>query len=211
MSKEKVRKSCLKKLRSLPFSRRYVASKKTNIHIAKLLKKISKGKKRILFYLPMSHEVDLRPTMNKMRKNNDIFVPALEHMKFKMVEYRLPLVLNKYKIKEPKSAKNTIKSVDIMIVPVIAIDRVFRRVGFGKGMYDRFFASLKSKPIVIFTMPVLCYSKNIITKNYDIRGDFFVSSMGILHKESKHEYCRNNYRLSRYWHNKRSDNVVSSS
>ncbi len=131
--------------------------------------------KSILFYLPMSHEVNLMPLLKKERKQRKIYVPFMVGNSFKMVGYRLPLVRGRYNIKETKPSFRNIKKVDMVIVPILGFDRSFRRIGFGKGMYDRFFATLRKKPLTIFVQYDSYYTPSLITDDYDVRADYIIS------------------------------------
>lgn len=129
----------------------------------------------ILFYLPMPHEVDVRKVLKKERKKRSIYVPFMVGDSFKMVAYRQPLKRGKFNISEPRNSFVNIKHVDMMIVPILGIDKTYRRIGFGKGMYDRFYERLKKKPLVIFLQTSLCYTSSVITDDYDIKADYVIT------------------------------------
>ena len=64
----------------------------------------------------------------------------------------------------------------MVVVPIVGIDETYRRVGFGAGMYDRFYEKLQTKPITIFTQLKLCKSKIVVTSKYDIKPDFIITT-----------------------------------
>ena len=129
----------------------------------------------ILFYLPMSHEVDVNKLLNKERKKRSVYVPFMVGDSFKMVRYRLPLRRGKYNINQPRDSFLNIKHVDMIIVPILGMDKTYRRIGFGKGMYDRFYERLQKKPLVIFLQTTLCYTSSVITDDYDIKADYVIT------------------------------------
>lgn len=129
----------------------------------------------ILFYLPMSHEVDVTKLLLQERKKRLVYVPFMLGDSFKMVAYRQPLKRGKFKIKEPKNSHRVINNIDMMIVPILGMDKSYRRVGFGKGMYDRFYERLTKKPLVIFIQTSLCYTSSLITDDYDIKADYVIT------------------------------------
>ena len=94
---------------------------------------------------------------------------------FKMVPYRLPLEKKRFGIKEPKNSFKRVK-IDLAIVPIVGIDKLYKRIGFGKGMYDRFFGQLHYRPTVIFTQLTLCQSNTILSNQYDIQADYIITS-----------------------------------
>jgi 5-formyltetrahydrofolate cyclo-ligase len=102
-------------------------------------------------------------------------LPFVENETFKMVKYRLPLKKDKFKIMTPNNSKLKITKVDLAIVPILGIDKTFRRIGFGKGMYDRFFANLDNSPIKVFVQLTAIFSEEIITEKHDIQADYFIS------------------------------------
>lgn len=174
MDKQRFRTKCLKRLRSSPQAQRYAKDKKIASQIEKFLKK--KSAKSVLFYLPMDLEVNLHQLLGKRRRYTKVFVPFIEGESFKMVEYRLPLEKNSFGILEPKAHHRRQKKVDLIIVPVVGIDGNMQRVGFGKGMYDKFFETLQKKPIVLFVQRDSCKSTKHLCDSYDIRGDYYISS-----------------------------------
>ena len=168
MGKQRFRNGCLKKLRASPVHLRYAKDKKIERKIEKILQKYNV--KSILFYLPMDIEVGLQSLMHKYKKKIKVFVPFIVKESFKMEEYRLPLEKNSFGILEPKSHNLAQKNVDLIIVPIVGIDRDMQRVGFGKGMYDRFYERLRKKPIVVFVQREACVSpkKFAIAMIYDV-------------------------------------------
>lgn len=60
-------------------------------------------------------------------------------------------------------------------MPVVGVDGNLQRVGFGKGMYDRFFAKLKKRPYTIFIQSEFCYTKEFICDEYDITCDLIIT------------------------------------
>jgi 5-formyltetrahydrofolate cyclo-ligase len=58
----------------------------------------------------------------------------------------------------------------------VGLDVTQRRVGFGKGMYDRFFEK-ESKNIkkTVFLARELCYSKEMITDDFDVTADMIIT------------------------------------
>ncbi len=135
-------------------------------------------KNNILLYSPLVFEVDIKCIINKFikQKKCQVFIPKLEKTTFNMVKYRLPLIKNHWHIKEPAKCKiynNTI--VDIAIVPVLGIDKNKKRIGFGKGMYDKFYETLKVRPYSIFVSRLKSVSNYSICDWYDIQADMYVS------------------------------------
>lgn len=141
--------------------------------------KANTHKYNILFYLPLPNEVDLIHIIYKLRKckKYQVFVPKLEKISFNMVKCRFPLVKNYCRIYEPKTC-NIYKDIiiDIAIVPVLGVDKNMKRIGFGKGMYDRFYSTLKVRPYSIFTSRFQNIAVQPLCQWYDIQADKYVST-----------------------------------
>lgn len=176
-TKDSFRKLCLNRLKF--FSKKAKIKKDKEICL-KILQIIElHNAKKILLYIPLSTEVDVRSLITKLkkRKNIEVYVPFMKGMSFVPVKYRLPLKVKKFGIKEPNYSRfrdNNIK-LDAIIVPILGIDKTYRRVGFGAGMYDRFYETLRHKPITIFTQLKLCISDEIVTSGHDIRPDYIIT------------------------------------
>jgi len=151
---------------------RYLFSKK----ISKELLKLAKNHKKILLFIPLKNEANIYGVIKKLRMEKKvIFVPLVEGTTFKMVKYSLPLKRKKFSLLEPHNKNQTLEKIDLAIVPVIGMDSDFRRVGFGKGMYDRFFAKLPYRPKIVFLQLRPCISAKKVTDSYDVRGDEYIS------------------------------------
>ena len=174
-SKNEFRKESIASLKIFLKHKKY---KKDKLVIEELYKFIKKSKaKRVMLYLPLKLEVDIYPLIKKLREEKvELLVPFMEGKSFRLVKYRLPLESRKFGLKEPKYSKQHInKKIDIAIVPIVGMDATFRRVGFGKGMYDRFFEKeIKNINKIVFVARKLCYSKNIITDHYDVKADMVI-------------------------------------
>ena len=91
-----------------------------------------------------------------------------------------PLSINKFGIPEPIS--NRIVYPDILLVPLVAFDGNFNRIGYGGGFYDRYIKKIKKKKNIITIG--LAYSfqkvKKIPTNEYDIKLDYIVTDKQVL-------------------------------
>ena len=174
--KKQFRVDSLHKLRKITKNRKYYRDK---VVVKQLYLEIKKENfKQIMLYLPLTIEVNVYPLINRLRKEGKLlFVPFMKDESFKLVKYRLPLKRKKFGIKEPKnSCQYRKRKIDFSIVPIVGIDSTFRRIGFGKGMYDRFFEQEKKNiNKVVFVARKLCYSKHVITNDYDIVANSIVT------------------------------------
>jgi len=119
------------------------------------------------------------PLIRRLRREGIVvLVPFMEGESFRLVKYRLPLQTKKYGVKEPKFSKQYRKKmIAFAIVPIVGTDRSLRRIGFGKGMYDRFFASYnKEIEEIVFIQRILCQSRVSITDDYDVGADRIITA-----------------------------------
>ena len=183
LTKTTFREHCLKKMRTLPSQNKIYRDHKINQQLFKELKKIKN--KKILFYYPFGFEANITNTLTKMRQSCDVYLPFMQRQSFKMVPFRLPLKQKKYGIYEAGNTLRNLNKIDIAVVPVVGVDGNFQRIGFGKGMYDRFFAKLKKRPYIIFIQASLCQTKENICDDYDIACDLLLTPNKRLPNKSK--------------------------
>jgi len=175
-SKKAFRSDCLKRLKKTSALGSYAKDKKILTILYTYI--VQSNAQNVMLYLPLEIEVNLYPLIQRLRKEKrKLYVPFMEGASFRLVKYRLPLLQKKFGIKEPKDSKQyRKKQIDIAIVPIVGVDVTHRRVGFGKGMYDRFFEKNKKNiKQVVFVARELCYAKEIVTDDYDVRADMILT------------------------------------
>ena len=86
-----------------------------------------------------------------------------------------PLLVNKYGIPEPVT--NKISYPDILLVPLVAFDSEFNRIGYGGGFYDRYIKKIKKiKKIITIGLAFSFQKVNKIPSNkFDRRLDFIIT------------------------------------
>ncbi len=174
-SKASFRKGCLQRLRKRAQQNSYRIDKQIEASLRALIKR--HNAKRVMLYIPLKMEVDVMPLIGWLRRQKrEVLVPFMEGESFRLVKYRYPLQTKQFGIKEPKySRQYRNKEIDIAIVPIVGVDSTYRRIGFGKGMYDRFFEKeMKNIRCVVFVARALCYTKAVITDHYDVKADLIV-------------------------------------
>ena len=174
--KSDFRKSCIKRLENTSLFFKYYKNK---IIVKKLENFIKKSEsKNVLLYIPFGIEVDVKPLIVSLRKmkNKSVYVPFMQGDTFKAVKYRLPLYKKRFGIKEPNNSFFKPNKIDLAIIPIVGVDKLNKRIGYGKGMYDRFFDRLTYKPTMIFTQLILCRSEKILSDNYDIQADYIITN-----------------------------------
>ncbi|NOX14436.1 MAG: 5-formyltetrahydrofolate cyclo-ligase [Epsilonproteobacteria bacterium] len=174
-NKNDFRIECKRKLKKVAYQNRIKKDTLVNQDILNYIDEIKA--KNILLYLPLKEEINIWKVLLKLRKEKGftIFVPFMEGVSFKMVKFRLPLFRKRFNILEPKNSYARGKKIDLAIVPVLGVDGAFKRVGFGKGMYDRFFESLGYKPKIAFVELVKCFTSSHVGEIHDIQADIYIT------------------------------------
>ena len=174
MDKKSFRKICIDRLKK----RKVHNYKLDKLVIQKVSMFIKKSKSQvIMLYIPLGIEVNISSLIIRLRKEKKIvLVPFMEGESFSLVKYRLPLYIKKFGVKEPSNSNKYNNKIDLAIVPVIGVDSTLRRVGFGKGFYDRFFEkNHKNIRKILFIGRKHCVCSEIITDDYDVKGDSYLT------------------------------------
>ena len=152
-TKDKLRKKYL----VLRKKKYFEISEKFFSPLIKLLKKKYKKKIKLSSYFPASYEVNTNKLLNIKRiKKIDILLPVLganNKMNFYKWKKNDILKINKYGMLEPKNlASHSIP--DVMLVPLLAFDKNYNRLGYGKGYYDRYLNKYLKKYKKILTIGI---------------------------------------------------------
>ena len=149
----------------------------------RILKKYKSVGKIIGGYYPYNYEIDTISILKELEKKKYLIsLPKIEkkfQMNFFQWSSKDPLTINKHGIPEPISGK--IIYPNILLVPVVAFDKDFNRIGYGGGFYDRYIKKIKKikKNKKVITIG-LAYSfqkvKKIQTNKYDMRLNFIITS-----------------------------------
>lgn len=117
-----------------------------------VLKNFDLSNKTISIFLPIKqhNELDTFTLVEELQKNTaiKITVPVSDFSDTSLthvcLEKNTKLELNTYGIPEPVNGNSVSpQEIDIVFVPLLAIDKRGYRVGYGKGFYDRFLSLCK--------------------------------------------------------------------
>jgi 5-formyltetrahydrofolate cyclo-ligase len=200
MDKSSFRSHCLDRLKSSSRHNKRYKEALLQRSLASLIRR--HRAKKVLMYWPLPFEADLRKLLWALPREAEVYLPFMEDVSFKMVPFRLPLTRKKFGIYEAGNTLKNINKIDIAIVPAVGVDAEGRRIGFGKGMYDRFFPRLKKKPVIIFVQLEACVSDAFICDHYDVKADWLVTPHACYSNTGKKDALRNTLRR-RDCHHKR--------
>lgn len=100
--------------------------------------------KLIACYVSLQYEVDTISLIKKTLETHRVCVPKVhgDIMHFYEIESLDDLKEGCFHVLEPITTKQIqLQDIDLMIVPLLAFDQFKYRVGYGKGYYDKYFAS----------------------------------------------------------------------
>lgn len=104
---------------------------------------------RVLMYHSLPDELDTRKFLNKWKDRKKFFLPRVNGADLELLPYdESRLEIGSFHIEEPTG--NDIYPVDeieVIVVPGVAFDRRGRRLGRGKGFYDRLLQTAKAMKI----------------------------------------------------------------
>ncbi len=168
--KQMIRKQMIEKRKSLTKQEK----EKRDNHILKqirLHKKYQEARTVALFY-PMHAEINLLDLLNdhkvflfpKVQKNDIVFYIYEKEMRFKK---------SAFGVYEPIDGVVYKQQIDIMLVPALAMDKQYNRIGYGKGFYDRYLRSNRPKYAMGVIYPFQCIDHIETTAN-DEKLDMYV-------------------------------------
>ena len=176
MNKSQIRKKILK-IRKQKKINKFIFNFDLIINI--LNKKKVSGK-IIGGYYPYNNEIDILQILKKFEKKKFIItLPKIKknsQMNFFQWSINDPLAINKFGIPEPIS--KTIKYPDVLLVPLVAFDQNFNRIGYGGGFYDRYIKKIRKRKKVLTIGFAYSFQKvkKVPTTRYDIRLDFILTN-----------------------------------
>jgi len=139
-----------------------------------------KNSKNILCYYPLQYEINVLPCFEDTSKN--WFLPRVNGENLEICPYsNEKLAIGHFKIYEPQTEKlKTNEIIEMVIIPCVAADRNGYRLGYGKGYYDRFLASINkhTKKVLLVYSDLLF--KSVFPELYDVKSDIIITDKEIL-------------------------------
>lgn len=153
LTKNEVRQQLLNLRKEIPVARRQQARESM---LQKLYPRLQ-GFSKILSFFSLPDEIDTLRLNGLIIKEKSLFLPKIE--KENLESYSVTDLTKqmapstRLRIHEPISEKcllMTPEKLDCVLVPALGFDREQRRIGYGKGHYDRFITRIrKSKPCAL--------------------------------------------------------------
>jgi len=114
-----------------------------------VLGKMSGAGTRLNFFIYLSffREAPTDRLIESLRLDgHKVYCPRLENGEMLAVEYGEDFTLSKYGIREPIGEAFT-GSIDVAVIPFLAVDKQGNRLGYGGGYYDRYLKNTNAKRV----------------------------------------------------------------
>ncbi|MBC8524568.1 MAG: 5-formyltetrahydrofolate cyclo-ligase [Chlorobium phaeobacteroides] len=158
-SKERIRRECRERRASMDSEEWRSASSLIAENVAGIQE--FREARTVMMYLSMNErrEVDTAPLISLCASfgNSSLYVPVTRGETLCMVPFNEGDEVTDGRFGQPEPVSdNGCADVlpDVVILPVVAVDREGRRLGYGKGYYDRFIAGLRLQGATPFTLAV---------------------------------------------------------
>ncbi len=152
LTKQRIRNTILMKLKTQKEENR---NKKSCYIKNKLFRnRVFKKAKTVMFYMSFGGEVDTVDMIKAAQKlGKTVVVPVCGRNRMMspcVLKDKGALLRGPYGIREPALRKPVnLKSLDLVVVPGLAFDKKGRRLGRGKGYYDRFLPKISRHSVAI--------------------------------------------------------------
>ena len=184
--KEDIRRSLLKRRRSLPEKELKRASCEINTYLINEIQ--NRDLKKILVYQSIDNEPSVEKTTElAWQKNIKVYIPKVVS-KEKIIINRLrkdsSYSKNKFGINESNDLETVeLDEIDLAVLPLVGIDINGFRLGYGGGYYDRFFyqdRELSRKPFIIGVGYAFQILEVSFAENHDLKCDSVITEKGVL-------------------------------
>jgi 5-formyltetrahydrofolate cyclo-ligase len=128
--------------------------------------------RQILLFLSLPDEIDTAPLLDlALSRGKEVFAPKIERDRirfFRIASCHGPWETGPCGIREPadglaEAGKGATAGPTLIVTPGLAFDRQGRRLGRGKGYYDRFFAALDKDAMGYYALG-LCLKCQILPR-----------------------------------------------
>lgn len=112
------------------------------------------GAKTIASYVPLATEPDVSEFNRLASQSANLVLPRISGTTLEFASGEQ--VRGQFGIQEPTGKSVELASIELMLVPALAVDEIGNRLGKGKGFYDRILASFSGLSVaVVFDSEVL--------------------------------------------------------
>jgi 5-formyltetrahydrofolate cyclo-ligase len=149
--------------------------------------------RRVAIYVAHDNEADPSAIVRLARRNRcELYLPAIADYRHRRMEFRryardTRLRPNRYGIAEPireGSARRAVRRLDLVLVPLVAVDPSGTRLGTGAGFYDRCLHHLRAgrrwrRPKLIGLGYEFQRVANLAARAWDVPLDALLTEKGL--------------------------------
>lgn len=131
---------------------------------------------KVLMYNSLPDELSTRSFLDKWHGRKRMYLPRVNGVDLDILPYdRTRTHLGAFRIEEPDGDDVTdVSEIDLIVVPAVAYDAAGRRVGRGKGYYDRLLAKARAVKVgVAFDFQLL--EDDIEAEAHDVNVDYVIT------------------------------------
>ena len=149
----------------------------------------------VMLYLPVRNEVDAMPVVTRcLNDGKALVLPRMDYAGDRIVAHRVDdpatqLVLGQMDLVEPDPAKTAVAApdqIDLVVVPGLAFDLEGNRIGWGRGYYDAFLATLDGRALLMGLAYGFQVVESIEHDGHDVPMDLIVTEATTLRLNGQH-------------------------
>ena len=138
----------------------------------------------VFIYCSLAEEADTRRIIRELlARGKKVYLPRTEGKEMLAVRYTGELRPGKFGVSEPVG-EETADKPDVCVLPLLAADSRFRRLGYGGGYYDRYL-SRKGKNMLKIG---ICYDFQLVgevpSEEHDVLLDALVTDARVIVRET---------------------------
>ncbi|MGI0072579.1 MAG: 5-formyltetrahydrofolate cyclo-ligase [Nitrosotalea sp.] len=180
VEKARLRKQLLDQRESLSLDFIRIASSKIQENLRKI--DYYRSAKSIGAYFAIGSEVRTQDVLQEiLNAGKELSLPRVEKkdLVFKKISDFSDLEVGNFSVMQPKERCETVKKLDVVLIPAIALTGEGYRLGYGFGYYDRYLHEKQSKKIA------LSYLKQVVKSfphdGHDVRMDCIVTEDRVIY------------------------------
>lgn len=133
--------------------------------------------------LAFDGEVDLMPTMQALKNQHQLYLPRLKPdttLDFLPWQEQAEMQANVLGIPEPMGEQVIgIADLDVVLMPLVGVDKLGNRLGMGAGYYDKSLAQARQRPYLIGVAHQCQQVESLPVDAWDIPLDALVTEQGL--------------------------------
>ena len=179
MNKKEARN--LIKERRMKLSLNYINGASDKIFEKLLQNEDFKNAKAVMSYMDFKNEVKTDKINDFIKNSGEILVlpKVIDKETMIAIEDKNQYIISHFGNKEPDGEEYK-GNIDVIITPGVAFDRNKKRVGFGRGDYDRFFLKYPNAKKIAIAFEEQIINEGIETDKYDKKVDILITEENII-------------------------------